>query len=88
MRPFQLVSRPKYISEYNPDRRFNVELGDGSNLFASNQALFHAISIIYSTPKLFDRVINPLQNFSSASYTGIWRFRFWKFGEWIEVVIG
>ncbi len=88
MRPFQIVSRPKFLNENNPNRRFDVELGDGSNFFLCNQSLLHATSLIYSTPKLFDRVVNSQQNFSSNSYAGIWRFRFWKFGEWIEIVIG
>ncbi|CAG2168962.1 unnamed protein product, partial [Oppiella nova] len=87
MRPFQLVSRPKYITEYNPNRRFDVEFGDGSALLSSNQPLFHATSILYSVPKLFDRVINPLQNLNPNNYAGIWKFRFWKFGQWIDIVI-
>ena len=88
MRPFQLVSRPKFINENNPNHRFDVELGIGSHLLAPNQPLFHATSVLYSMPKLFDRVINPLQTFNSAAYAGIWRFKFWKFGQWTEVVIG
>ncbi len=88
MRPFQIASRPKFLNENNPNRRFDVELGDGSNLFLCNQSLLHATSLIYSTQKLFDRVINSHQSFSSNSYAGIWRFRFWKFGEWVEIVIG
>jgi hypothetical protein len=88
MRPFQIVSRPKFLNENNSNRRFDVELGDGSNLFLCNQSLLHATSLIYSTPKLFDRVVNSQQSFSSNSYAGIWKFRFWKFGEWIEIVIG
>lgn len=29
-----------------------------------------------------------MQGFCSSTYAGIWRFRFWKFGQWIDVVIG
>ncbi|XP_054166643.1 calpain-9-like [Oppia nitens] len=86
MRPFQLVSRPKYIN-YNPNRRFDLELGEVFNMISTNLSLFHAISIIYSTPKLFERVVNPLQNFNPNTYSGIWRFRFWKFGQWVDIVI-
>ena len=37
--------------------------------------------------KSFDRVVPSGQNFDHGDYAGIFRFRFWRFGEWIEIVI-
>ena len=35
----------------------------------------------------FDQVVPSGQNFDHGYYAGIFRFRFWRFGEWIEIVI-
>ncbi|RWS31726.1 calpain-9-like isoform X3 [Leptotrombidium deliense] len=53
----------------------------------TNSSLLSAISCLTLTPKLLDRVVPPEQSFGPNSYSGIFRFRFWKFGEWTEVVI-
>ncbi|RWS16665.1 Calpain-1 catalytic subunit-like protein [Dinothrombium tinctorium] len=53
----------------------------------TNSSLLSAISCLTLTPKLLDRVVPPDQTFGPNSYSGIFRFRFWKFGEWTEVVI-
>ena len=37
--------------------------------------------------KSFNRVVPSGQNFDHGDYAGIFRFRFWRFGEWIEIVI-
>ena len=40
-----------------------------------------------STSDFIHIVIPKDQVFQRGSYTGIFRFRFWRFGEWIEVVV-
>jgi len=47
-----------------------------------------AISCLCGYPDLLRRVIPDGQGFSAASgYCGIFRFNFWVFGKWKEVVI-
>ena len=36
-------------------------------------------------PDLFERVVPPGQSFSEE-YTGLFHFRLWWYGEWVEVV--
>jgi len=47
-----------------------------------------AVSSLCTIPVLYELVI-PSDNgcFDSHEYAGIFHFRFWKFGEWIDVVI-
>ena len=37
--------------------------------------------------KLHKKVVLQGQNFSDRNYVGMFRFRIWWFGEWIEVVV-
>uniref|UniRef100_T1KNX4 Calpain catalytic domain-containing protein n=1 Tax=Tetranychus urticae TaxID=32264 RepID=T1KNX4_TETUR len=50
-------------------------------------SLLSAISCLTLTPSLLDRVVPSDQSFSPSSYSGIFRFRFWRFGDWTEVII-
>ena len=50
-------------------------------------SLLSAISCLTLTPKLLDRVVPSDQNFNPSTYSGIFRFRFWRFGEWVDIVI-
>lgn len=36
---------------------------------------------------LFDRVVPPDQNFQEGWYSGVFRFNFWHFGQWKQVVV-
>ncbi|VVC41431.1 Hypothetical protein CINCED_3A010990 [Cinara cedri] len=56
------------------------ELGDHSFLAA--------VSSLTLTPKFLDRVVPLDQSFdTTTSYCGLFRFRFWYFGEWKEVLV-
>uniref|UniRef100_A0A667X5V1 Calpain 12 n=1 Tax=Myripristis murdjan TaxID=586833 RepID=A0A667X5V1_9TELE len=48
--------------------------------------LLAALSCLTMHPKLFVKVVPPKQNLSE-SYAGIFHFRFWQYGEWVEVVV-
>ncbi|XP_025414399.1 calpain-9-like isoform X1 [Sipha flava] len=47
-----------------------------------------AVSSLTLTPKFLDRVVPMDQSFdTTTSYCGLFRFRFWYFGEWKEVLV-
>ena len=40
-----------------------------------------------TVPDFFNMVIPQDQSFEPGKYCGIFRFRFWRYGKWLEVVI-
>ena len=46
--------------------------------------LLSAVSSLTLTPRFLDRVVPPDQSFEHG-YCGVFRFRFWHFGDWVEV---
>ncbi|XP_068245051.1 calpain-9-like isoform X1 [Palaemon carinicauda] len=79
MRPHEICARPKFIAD--GASRFDVEQGDLGDTW-----LLQAVSTLTLTPKFLDRVVPPDQAFDHT-YCGIFRFRFWHFSEWVEVII-
>ena len=57
------------------------------NLTFSKLSISAAVANLAENKKCFDRVVPSGQNFDHGDYAGIFRFRFWRFGEWIEIVI-
>jgi hypothetical protein len=49
--------------------------------------LIAAVANLTLDHKLFTLVVPPDQSFDRGSYCGIFKFRFWQFGKWVEVVI-
>ncbi|CAL8353620.1 unnamed protein product [Lota lota] len=78
--------RPKEISK---DAVF-VEGTTGTTDICQGQLgncwLLAALSCLTMHPKLFVKVVPPDQDLST-SYAGIFRFNFWQYGEWVEVVV-
>jgi len=79
LRPHEICQRPKFIAE--GASRFDVEQGEQGDPW-----LLAAVSSLTLTPKFLDRVVPPDQNFEHG-YCGVFRFRFWHFGDWVEVLI-
>ncbi|XP_060523327.1 calpain-9-like isoform X2 [Cylas formicarius] len=85
MRPHEICQRPRFISDSPSESsyRFTVEAGE-----LGDQWLLAAVASLALTPKFLDRVVPPDQGFDAvSSYCGAFRFRFWHFGEWREIVV-
>ncbi|KAM3912102.1 calpain-1 catalytic subunit-like [Leptodactylus fuscus] len=80
-RPPEFCSNPKFIE--SGSRSTDVcqgELGDCWLLSTLSSLTLH--------PSLFSRVVPADQSFSqSDGYSGIFHFKLWQFGEWLDVVI-
>ncbi|XP_021002623.1 calpain-9 isoform X2 [Parasteatoda tepidariorum] len=79
MRPFEICARPRFISENTS--RFDIEQGE-----LGDYSLVAAVSCLTMTPRFLERVVPPDQSFHQA-YCGIFRFRFWRFGDWVEIIV-
>ncbi|KAL4224574.1 hypothetical protein ACF0H5_015274 [Mactra antiquata] len=78
-RPHEISKRPSFISK-NPGI-FDVQPGIYGDTW-----LVPAFSCLTLAPSLIQRCLPEDQAFDEK-YAGIFRFRFWRYGEWIEIVI-
>lgn len=46
-----------------------------------------AVASLTDAKELFDAVCPSDQGFDEPTYCGMFRFNFWRFGEWVEVII-
>ena len=87
-RPHEICERNKQEgAELSPEmfvgetNRFDVNQGQlGDCWFVAT------LSLLAENDYFLDRVIPPGQSFNKG-YHGIFKFRFFKFGEWVEIVI-
>lgn len=80
LRPYEITESPKFFSE--GVSRFDVVQGELGDCW-----LVAAVANLTLNPKLFSVVVPTDQSFERGSYCGLFRFRFWQFGKWVEVVI-
>lgn len=80
LRPHEICDNPKFvIDKYS---RFSVKQGNLGDCW-----LVSAIATLTLHQKFLIRVICADNSFDKEFYCGIFHFRFWHFGEWIDVVI-
>lgn len=79
-RPHQIVKKPVFMREATYYDLFQGELGNCWFIAGVN------VLIIQSQP-LFKNVVPPNQTFNKGTYTGLFRFNFWQYGKWTEVLI-
>ncbi|KAL3311302.1 hypothetical protein Ciccas_010117, partial [Cichlidogyrus casuarinus] len=79
-RPKEMYANADYVQD-NIDR-FDIQQGQLGNCW-----LMAVISSITNYPKLLDHIMSTDQSMKSKKYAGIFRFRFWQFGKWVEVII-
>uniref|UniRef100_A0A1Y1KIH2 Calpain catalytic domain-containing protein n=3 Tax=Photinus pyralis TaxID=7054 RepID=A0A1Y1KIH2_PHOPY len=84
MRPHEMCQRPRFLNDNANDVcRFAVDAGE-----LGDQWLTAAVASLALTPRFLDRIIPLDQGFdNSNSYCGVFRFRFWHFGEWKDVMV-
>ena len=78
----------KYGQRFNPEMyvgerdRFDINQGEIGDCW-----FLAALANLAEDDDAFRRVVPDRQSFSPGSYCGLFRFRFFRFGEWVEVVI-
>uniref|UniRef100_A0A336LNB6 CSON015267 protein n=1 Tax=Culicoides sonorensis TaxID=179676 RepID=A0A336LNB6_CULSO len=78
-RPMEIADDPQFFVEgYS---RFDVQQGELGDCW-----LLAAAATLTQDPKLFFRVV-PEDNSFEENYSGIFHFRFWQYGKWVDVVI-
>ncbi|KAG9508777.1 Calpain-A, partial [Fragariocoptes setiger] len=80
LRPHQISQNPKFIS--SGVSRFDVIQGELGDCW-----LIAAMANLSLNQRLFSRVVPLDQSFEPNQYAGIFHFRFWQFGKWVDVVI-
>ncbi|XP_064600052.1 calpain-9-like isoform X2 [Liolophura sinensis] len=78
-RPHEICDNPSFL--VGGASRFDVKQGELGDCW-----LLAAIASLTCSEKLLHKVIMPEQNFED-NYCGIFRFRIWHQGEWIDVVV-
>ncbi|KAG5892550.1 hypothetical protein JTB14_034233 [Gonioctena quinquepunctata] len=79
MRPTEISEAPQFLSEEK--RRFDVNQGELGNCW-----FLAALTDVAQNPQLLARVVPQDQSFGQ-DYCGIFHFRFWQYGRWIDIVI-
>jgi len=79
-RPGDLCDEPKLFVD-GADR-FDINQGELGDCW-----LLAAMSSLAMNHKLFHKVLPTGQSFEEEEYAGIFKFRFWQYGEWVEVVV-
>ena len=79
-RPHEIISNPQmFVGDAD---RFDINQGEIGNCW-----FLAAVANFAGNKKCFNRVVPQDQDFNDRDYQGMFRFRFWRFGEWVEVVI-
>jgi calpain len=61
--------------------RFDINQGEIGNCW-----FLAALANLVENKRCFNLVVPQRQSFD-GDYCGLFRFRFWRFGEWVEVVV-
>jgi len=79
-RPKDICKTPKFFT--TRVRRTDIAQGRLQNCW-----FVAALASLTDAEELFDAVCPPDQRFDEPTYCGMFRFNFWRFGAWVEVII-
>ncbi|SPP73144.1 calpain-A isoform X1 [Drosophila guanche] len=79
LRPHEIADNPQFFVE--GFSRFDVQQGELGDCW-----LLAATANLTQESNLFFRVVPPEQSFEE-NYAGIFHFRFWQYGKWVDVTI-
>ncbi|CAH8432796.1 unnamed protein product [Schistosoma rodhaini] len=83
LRPVELSRYPRFVAD--GVSRFDIKQGELGNCW-----VIAALASLSMYPELFNQVVPPDQSFEKSSkypYVGMFWFRFWRFGDWYDVVV-
>ncbi|CAF0992683.1 unnamed protein product [Brachionus calyciflorus] len=79
-RPHEITQNPQFIVDF-------IEPNDLDQGQIGNCWMVAAAACVLSVPEYLKRVIPDGQTFDKNNYAGIFHFRFWINGEWVDVVV-
>uniref|UniRef100_A0A0K8T558 Calpain catalytic domain-containing protein n=2 Tax=Lygus hesperus TaxID=30085 RepID=A0A0K8T558_LYGHE len=79
-RPKELCSRPVFV--HDSPSQFDISPGK-----MGDRWLVSCLGVLYLSKGLFYRVVPADQSFTGDGYAGVFRFRLWWCGEWVEVLV-
>jgi hypothetical protein len=79
-RPKEITNKPMFIVN-------GVNANDLDQGKLGNCWFIAGCAAMAMIPELFDNVVPSGQGFERSKYAGIFRFRFWLYGDWTEVVV-
>lgn len=80
LRPREICRRPKFFVD--GASRFDVQQGNLNDCW-----LLTATANLTANERLFRKTVPQDNSFQDEEYAGIFHFRFWQFGQWVDVVI-
>ncbi|CAD5233896.1 unnamed protein product [Bursaphelenchus xylophilus] len=79
-RPSEIVPNPQFFVKNFPSQPCGkAQVGDVWFL--------PAVSVVAGRHELFEKVVNISQTFEASTYTGTFRFNFWWYGDWVNVIV-
>jgi len=84
MRPHEICQRYKLQPEFfvQGGSRFDLIQGEMGDCW-----VIAAASSVSNSQSLLERLVPPGQSFRKDWYSGLFRFRFWRYGSWVEVTV-
>ncbi|KAK2720446.1 hypothetical protein QYM36_004359 [Artemia franciscana] len=80
LRPHKICSDPQFV--VNDASRFDNQQGELGDCW-----LLAAMTNLTINTVLFKRIAPDDQSFDDGEYAGIFHFRFWQYGQWVDDVI-